>query len=92
MSKHTTFTIWLNTTIQNMELTRRAFAQLANVGYQTLHPWRLRDFDPSMITFIKVCRAVAKITNRPLHVVLFEAIQTTKAFKTTIEDTTNAKH
>ena len=76
-----TFTTWLNSTIQNMELTRMAFAQLANVGYQTLHPWRLRDFDPSMITFIKVCHAVAKLTNRPLHVVVYEAIQTTKAFK-----------
>jgi predicted transcriptional regulator len=76
-----TFTTWLNSTIQNMELTRRAFADLANVGYQTLHPWRLRDFDPSMITFIRVCHAVAKLTNRPLHVVICEAIQTTKAYK-----------
>ena len=76
-----TFTTWLNSTIQNMDLTRRAFAQYANVGYQTLHPWRLRDFDPSMITFIRVCHAVAKLTNRSMFVVICEAIQTTNAYK-----------
>ena len=54
-----------------MELTRTAFAETANVGYQTLHPWRLRDFDPSMITFIRVCHAVVQLTNLPLHVVVY---------------------
>jgi DNA-binding XRE family transcriptional regulator len=73
--------MWLNSTIQKMELTRTAFAEIANVGYQTLHPWRLRDFDPSMITFIRVCHAVAKLTNEPLHVVMYEAIKTTKAYQ-----------
>ena len=88
-----TFTLWLDSKLQNLELTRTAFDKIARVGYQTLHPWRLRDFDPRMITFIKVCIAVAKLTDQKFHVVLLEAIQTTHAYKTaTTEDTTDAKH
>jgi predicted transcriptional regulator len=89
----TTFTIWLDSKLQNLELTRTAFAKIARVGYQTLHPWRLRDFDPRMITFLRVCAAVAKLTDQQFHVVLFEAIQTTHAYKTTMNEvTTDAKH
>ena len=76
-----TFKIWLDQTIRNLDLTRRAFSKYSKVGYQTLHPWRLQEYDPSMITFIRVCHAVAKLTNRPMHVVMCEAIQTTKAYK-----------
>ena len=86
MSTDKTFTIWLDSTLQNLELTRTAFAKIANVGYQTLHPWRLRDFDPRMVTLINVCRAVAKLTDRQFDVVLFEAIQTTHAYKQSLQD------
>jgi predicted transcriptional regulator len=93
MSTNETFTMWLDSKLQNLELTRTNFAKIARVGYQTLHPWRLRDFDPRMITFIKVVAAVAKLTDQQFHVVLFEAIQTTHAYKTTMNEvTTDAKH
>jgi len=74
-----TFYEWLNTKLQNLELTRTAFAQIAGVGYQTLHPWRLTQFDPNMLTFLRICNAIATLTNQPLQAVITEAIPYTIA-------------
>lgn len=83
MSTDQTFQMWLDSKIQKLELTRTQFAKHAGVGYQTLHPWRLNEYDPRMITLIKVCKAVATLYDQPFDVVLFDAIQTTKAYKET---------
>ena len=76
-----TFQIWLDSKLQKLEMHRTDFAKYAGVAYQTLHPWRLQDFDPSMATLIRVCTALAYKLDQPLNVVLYEAIQTTKAYQ-----------
>lgn len=83
-----TFQMWLDSKLQKLELTRTQFAKRAGVGYQTLHPWRLNEYDPRMITLIKVCQAVAALYHQPFDMVLYEAIQTTKAYKETTTTTT----
>ena len=79
-----TFFLWLDSKLRYLELPRTEFARIAGVGYQTLHPWRLEDFDPRMCTMIKVCHAVAELTKQPFGVVLLEAVKTTKAYNTEV--------
>ena len=76
-----TFQCWLNSKLQKLEITRTAFAKIAGVGYQTLHPWRLEQYDPNIKTLLLVCQGVAKLTKQPMDVVLLEAIQSTTAYK-----------
>ena len=76
-----TFYEWLNSKLQNMQLTRTEFAAAANVGYQTLHPWRLNEYDPNMLTMLRIVRAVANITKQPFNDVLADAVQYTRAYK-----------
>lgn len=75
-----TFTIWLDQQLKRHNITRTKFATLAGVGYQTLHPWRLQNHDPSLATLVKVCAALAKLNGQSFWQTQMEAMQQTMVF------------